>query len=508
MPSNTVKFSPEKPAPGKRPPEKRGHGLGITIFSAIILVVIVVTFIGAPVVSKVSEQSAVNFGSYDGIPIEFIQGNLFSQQVEQLNRFYEQFNQGTSNVEFQRQLVWRQAFEQTATQIGLKREAERAGIVITDGQIDKALVNHSAYQKDGKFSEELYRQTASADRFKYRQETKTSLLVQQYANDRSQGALVSKATEDFVAGMAYPQRKFSFVTFTDADYPLNLVSDYAGKNKALFRTVDLSRITVTSSEGDAQKVREEAVKGEKAFSDLAKTYSKDALADSGGALNVRHYYELKSEITKSEDLDKVFALAKGGISAVLKNDKGWTIYKVNTAATDADLASADTLAVVRSYIARNDRGLLEDNLEAQAKAFAETAKTDFAAAAKKLGKSVAVSGWVALNFGNHDLFPSITEASKDTTFSGLASNEDFFKKAFRVPVGQIAAPVLASPAVLVLKVDAIKTAPAAGETAISASAVQSTINSERSKEVQQAILTSPKFKDQFQSEFDRLFRAQ
>ena len=37
MPSKAVKFSPEKPAP-----EKRSHGLGITIFSAAILVVIVV----------------------------------------------------------------------------------------------------------------------------------------------------------------------------------------------------------------------------------------------------------------------------------------------------------------------------------------------------------------------------------------------------------------------------------------------------------------------------------
>jgi len=508
MPSNTVKFSPEKPAQGKRPPEKRGHGLGITVFSAIILVVIVVTFIGAPVVSKVSEQSAVNFGSYDGIPIEFLQGNIFSQQVDQLSRFYEQFNQGGTNVEFQRQLVWRQAFEQTATQIGLKREAERAGIVVTDAQIDKALVTHTAYQKDGQFSEELYRLTPSAERFKYRQETKTSLLIQQYANDRTQGARLSQATTDFVAGLAYPQRKFSFITFTDADYPAALVADYAAKNKALFRTIDMSRITVTSSEGDAQKVHDEAVKGEKAFSDLAKTYSKDALADSGGALNVRHYYELKSELTKAEDLDKVFALAKGGISAVIKNDKSWTIYKVNTAATDADLSSADTLAVVRSYIARNDRGLLEDNLEAQAKAFAEGAKTDFAAAAKKLGKSVGTSGWVALNFGNHDLFPSLTNASKDQTFAGMASNEDFFKKAFKTPVGQITAPILASPAVLVLKVDAVKAAPEKDDTPVTASAVESTVASERNKEVQQAILTSPKFKDQFQAEFDRLFQAQ
>jgi len=217
---------------------------------------------------------------------------------------------------------------------------------------------------------------------------------------------------------------------------------------------------------------------------------------------------LKSEVTKAEDLDKIFALTKGGVSAIFKEDQGWTFYRVNVPAADADLTSADTLAVIRAYLGKNERGLLEDNLEAQAKEFGIQAKTDFAAAAKKLGKTVEASGWVALNFGNHDLFPSITAASKDQTFQGLASNEDFFKKAFTIPAGQISAPILASPSVLVVKVDAIKVAAAPEDKPVLPSAVESTAQSERSRELQQSILASPKFKDQFQPEFNRLFRAQ
>jgi len=511
MPSNTVKFTPDKNNKEKgatpKPVEKRSHGVGITIFSAVLLVIIVVTFVGAPVVSSVSEQPAMVFGTYDGVPVEFHQGNTFAQQVEQLNRFYEQFNQGSNNVSFIRQLVWRQAFEQTAVQIGLKREAERAGIVATDSQIDKQLVNHPAYLKDGQFSDELYNQIPAAERFRYRQETKTNLLVQQFAADHTQGVLVSTATQDFVAAMAYPQRKFSFVSFVDADYPEALVAEYATQNKALFRTIDLSRITITSSEGDANKVREEALKGEKAFADLAKTYSKDALATSGGALNVRYYYELKTDIPKTDDLDKVFALAKGGISPVIKQDKSWTIYKVNAPAADADVTSADALAVVRWYLVRNERGLVEDNLEAQAQAFADKA-TNFAQAAASVGKTVNASGWVALNFGNHDLFPSLTESSQDSIFQGLASNEEFFKKAFRLEVGQVSAPILASPAVLVVKVDEIKAGPGADEPSISASAVESTAASERGNQLQKKILESPRFQDRFQAEFDKIFQEQ
>jgi hypothetical protein len=500
MPSNTSKFSSEKSLK-----EKHSHGLGITIFSAIILVVIIVTFIGAPVVSKISEQPSVTFGTYDGVPIDFVQGNAFARHVEQLNRFYEQFNQGSSNIDLQRQMVWRQAFEQTTIEIALKHEAELAGIVVTDGQIDKALVSNENYQKDGKFSEELYRSTASADRFRYRQETKTDLLVRQLAMDQTQAPMLSGATKDFIASLAYPQRKFSFVTFTDADYPQELVSEYAVKNKALFRTIDVSKITLTSSEGDAVKVHDEAVKGDKGFADLAKAYSKDTLAESGGTLGVRRYYELKAEITNTADLDKIFTLAKGAISNVIKGDKTWTIYKVNVPAQDADLASADTLAVVRAYIGRSDRGLLEDNLEAKAKVFADSVKNDFAAAAKKIGKTVSTTGWVGLNFGNHDLFPSVSEASKDPLWRGLASNEEFFRKAFRLGVGQISTPILASPSVLVVKVDEVKSVPAAEDKPVLPSAVDAEVSKERSQELQQQTLTSPKFKDQFQSEFSRLF---
>ena len=506
MPSNTAKFTPEKPNKGKQ-----SHGVGITIFSAIILVVIVVTFIGAPVVSKVSQGPNATFGTYDGISIDFIQGNGFAQKVEQLNRFYEQFNQGSQNLEIQRQMVWRQAFEQTTLQIGLKREAELAGIVVTDGRVDKELVNNQAYQKDGKFSEELYRNTTSAERFKYHQDTKTQLLVQQYAMDHTQGSLVSEATKAFVAGMGYPERKFSFVTFSDADYPQNLVSDYAVKNKNLFRTIDVSRITVTTSEGDANKVRDEAVKGDKAFADLAKTYSKDPQAESGGAMGVRHYYDLKADFSKTDDLDKVFALGKGGVSPVFKGDKTWTVYKVNVPAADVDLTNTDTLVLVRAYIAKNDRGLMEDTLETQAKAFVAAAqngkggKSDFAGAAKALNKSVGTTDWVALNFGNHELFPAINQASKDPIFQSLASNEEFFKKAFHLNAGDISAPILASPSVIVLKVDEIKTAPVATDKAVLPDNVNQTIVTERSRELQQQILTSPKFKDQFQTEFNALF---
>jgi parvulin-like peptidyl-prolyl isomerase len=269
----------------------------------------------------------------------------------------------------------------------------------------------------------------------------------------------------------------------------------------------VSRIVVTT-EGDAQKVRDEAVKGDKTFADLAKTYSKDkTTADPGASLGIKRYSDLKAEITKSADLDKLFSLTAGAISPVIAGDKIWTIYKVNVPAADPDLNAADTEAVVRAYIVKNERGMLEDSLEAQAKQFGEGAKVNFAAAAKKIGKTVQVSDWVALNFGNHELFPSLA-SSKDPVFSNLALNEDFFKQAFRLDAGQVSGPILASPAVLVVHVDAIKPAPEKGDTPVDPDAVDHYVANERNQDVIEGILKSPKLQDNFASEFQRRILGQ
>lgn len=496
MPSKPQKVTPETPVK-----DKKTHSKTITIFSSVILAVIVVTFIGAPVVSKIAGDTTVHFGSYDGVPIERSSGNYFDQLVQDANRQAES-NAMYKNLpeEQKRMLVWNEAFQRAAIHVAFKREAELAGIVVSDDFVNQALLGHRAYlDANGKYSATLYHNTSAADQYKYFKDTRDELLIRQYVYDQAYSGVVSENQKAFLSAMAYPQRKFSYVTFTDADFPDVQVKDYALKNKNLFRSINVSKITISSSEGDANKVRDEAANGTKTFEDLAKANSKDAFAQSGGSMNTRYYYELKAEMEKAEDLDKLFAMGKGGLTAVLKKGKEWVFYKVNSAAVDIDQSANSTLTTVRSYMNSNDRGLVEDYLEAQAKAFkaAATPKT-FAEAAKKVGKTVQTSGFVALNFGNYFGFERISSASTDRIFQGLANNEDFFKKAFKTPKEGITDPVLATSAVLVLKVDDIKEAPAKDDQEVSGEMLARYMNQEKEYALDQAVLDSPKFKNEFE----------
>ena len=54
------------------------------IFSVVVLVIIVVTFVGAPAVTSMSPSSRLVFGSYAGQEITYRPGNFFARQYESI----------------------------------------------------------------------------------------------------------------------------------------------------------------------------------------------------------------------------------------------------------------------------------------------------------------------------------------------------------------------------------------------------------------------------------------
>lgn len=491
------------PSAAEKTPPKKGMN-AITIGSFIVLIIIVVTFVGAPVVSSVAGAPAYSFGSYDGLEIKYSEGNYFAQQVENMSRRFEANSNG-SNIDMFRRYIWRQAFDSAATQIGLEREAKQAGVIVTDAEINKAIFTYPTYAPAGKFSEELYKTTPPAENLRIRTEIASSLLIRKYLLEMAAGVKLSNGVTSLLANMKYPQRKFTFVVFEEKDFPDAQVTDYGKANAQQFRTISLGKLTVNSNEADAKKIQAEAVKGEKTFEDLIKAYSKDQ-SDTASALNIQAYHELKSVITNQADLDALFALKKGEISAPVKTQSGWVIYKLLENVTEPDFTAAATINTVRAYISRNEKGLVQDWLEKKAKELKASVKDGkLAEAAKAAGKTAESTDFVSLNFNNIDFLPKLSDATKNPVFSGLSANEDFYNKAWKLKAGEIADPILASPSVLVIKLDELKDGTENITEEVKNKIVDSFVN-ERYQELQQKILESPKFKDHFDQTFNELFK--
>jgi len=151
------------------------------------------------------------------------------------------------------------AFQGTAIRIGIMDAVQKSGLKVTDKGLDEAMAENAAFQQDGKFSIEKYNAMSMSARLSLRGSTKEDLLVRRYYEDLYTIA-PSTAEIAFVASMAKPQREISYAFIPLADFPAGEVASWGNKNADLFRTLGVSRITVTSSEStpkDSQRLGEQ-----------------------------------------------------------------------------------------------------------------------------------------------------------------------------------------------------------------------------------------------------------
>ena len=172
MPSKDQNSKKNKAGDQKKAVEKRRKNQPfLYLFSFLLLVIIVVTFIGAPVVSRMASGGHIIFGSYGGRDIEYVPGNYLSRQRDMIADQIGQ-NGANTNVQYQMYQVWRGAFERTAFHTGVLEKAEKSGVFVTQSRVDQELTQYPGYMENGKFSEVRYRNTSNSEKYEIRKLTK------------------------------------------------------------------------------------------------------------------------------------------------------------------------------------------------------------------------------------------------------------------------------------------------------------------------------------------------
>jgi peptidyl-prolyl cis-trans isomerase D len=432
--------------------KREGHPViyGLTV---LLLVVIVVTFIGLPVASRLGPGGRIVFGYYRGKPIEYYPGNYLSERKDIIADQLRQSGQ-TGDMETQVYQVWRTAFDQTVLHTAILYEAEKSGLSVSGNLIDEALIKSGPYQVDGQFSEQRYRDTPSAERYATRKLFQQQLIHDQYLRDVLGAQRLSDGEQEFLAAMVDQQRRFTFVTFSFESYPEDKVKAYAQEKEQLFRRIKLSDILIKSSEQEAQQIRNKIVDRTSSFEELARTYSKDAYADKGGDMGFRYFYDLEADYDTTAPVEQIFALKEGELSPVMKSRFGWVIYRADSAAVAPDLANAETLQVVRDYVMKYEKGMVEDYTLAQAKAFRQrVTDVGFLGATLEGMYTVGVTDYFPLNYQSFYVLAPVRSALEQFNLSTAAYSQDFFKQAFSLAPGAVSEPILLDDQVLVLRLD-------------------------------------------------------
>jgi PPIC-type PPIASE domain/SurA-like N-terminal domain len=490
--------------PGKDRSRRSRMSPWMYAFSVGILVVIVVTFVGGPMLSGTGSGGSISFGSYAGEEIEYVPGNYLSRQKDAIA---EQVSQsGTdSNLEWVAYQVWRAGFQNTVIHTAILQSAERSGLRFAEETIDKALTGYSGYLENGVFSASRYRDTPNTEKASIRKYYREELIHNQYMNDILYGAKVPSAATDFIKGMASSERSFFYLRVGYEQFPEDLVWNYAEQNSDLFRKISLSRITVNSSEENARSIHQQVSADQALFEEVARTQSKDAYAEAGGYIGWQYYYSLSSDLEAKEDVDAVFGLSAGEVSDVIATPYGWVIYKANEPAVEADRENRDDIETVRSYMERFERGTIEDYLVAEGASIRERA-------AEEGLENVSAEGWESgetasfpLNYGNIEILKPVQDANEESgSFAAAAYDESVLTELFSLGQESVSQPQILEDKVYIFELKEITEADPQSLGTLDfyyAYLAQQYTESD----MRAAILGSDKFEDNFDAVFSKYF---
>ncbi len=477
-------------------------------FSFVVLVVIIVTFVfagpGGPLGSGgMRGGGGIVFGSYEGRDIAYYPGSYFAEQRDQIANQVKN-SSSAQDTEAIVQAVWYQAFLNTAEHVAILAQASTAGVSLSVDAVDKALLSYPGYlDENGKFSEARYTATSSSDKAATRRLMQENLISGIFVSDVAMGLKQGTAETEFVKTMARPERSFSFVSFPFSSFPAEEVRKYGEANKSRFVRIKVSRILVKSSESQAKEIRKKVMDKTSTFEELAKTYSKDVYADKGGDMGWRYAYDLQADFEVKETAQKVLVLKQGELSDVLKGSFGWMVYRCDAEVMDPDFSSATVMDDVRKYLTTYEKGKIEDYFNEQAQQLSRRAgEKSFETAAREMGRQVVSTEFFPINLTNLFSFAPLKASPEKATPTNAQYSEDFFFRAFSLGKDVVSAPVVLDDQVLVLKLKAEQQLPdsIAG---MLGGWVAYTANQSLQRDLQAALMTPEKLKDDFFPAFNK-----
>jgi len=438
-----------KDTENKKPRTPLSRNTWLYIGSVIILVIVVVTFIGAPVATSTMGSQRLVFGRYGNEDIMYQPGNFFARQYEVIAQSLRDAGDQTS-LELQLRLAWREAFNRTVLHKAVIAEATDAGVAISEGRIDEMIASDPRFQVNGRFDADAYQATGNQDRFALRNFHRENAAFDQVIRDALTGTRFSSEEKRFVGELTGPQRSFDVVRFPFSEFPEDQVIAFVRENADLFTTIDLSVVTLGTEE-EATEVRNRANEPGNPFGDLARTYSRDVYADQDGQIGPLYGYELQQELTDPADLSRLLELEEGEISPLIETTSGWAFYQAASAPATPDEVDGDLRSEARRYMEVYEQGRIQDYVRAEAEQFVASAAVDgFATAAGADGREILTTGFFPVNYGNSQFFGQL-RSNDIPDLADAAFREDFFETAFSLDADQVSDPILLRQSALVLR---------------------------------------------------------
>lgn len=482
-----------------------------TVGSLVILLIAAFIFVLVPIFSGGrSGKRAPAFGKYDGTEIRYEQGSEFANYVTQYADSYK--NRGNSLTNQDYYYLFNAAFNTTVTRLAFKKAVEKSGYIVPRTAVNRAMMPYFT-DETGKYSQKIYKLADPARVQAMREEFEDTLVAQRYQDDlfgsyestigktSIYGIKSSEAEIECLQNFNSEKRQFNMVSFNMNDYPDSEKVLFGTENADKFRKYDFSMITV-SDKSTAETVARRISNNEITFEDAVSEYSQKSYTNDSGKMNSKYSYQIEGAVKNAEDFQKIRSLKEGEISSPVQTTIGYSIFRADSEASDADFSDDDTLKTVYSYINSNEATRIEDYFNAEAEKFIKSASEGtFDRACREFGKTKIEVPAFPLNYGNASIADRLDTSLEG--LSGAAENENFLKSAFSLAKGEISSPITNGRNILVLQLAETVTETEKAEP----NALESEIASYDSYSVQNEILSSPKLDNRFNEVYFNYFAS-
>lgn len=476
-----------------------------TIGSLIILLIAAFIFVLVPIFAGGRGGSKLPpFGSYDGTEIRYEQGSDFANYVANYADYFK--NQGIEIDNSNYYYIFNYAFNSTVTQLAYTKAVQKSDWTVPQTAVNRAMMPYFT-DETGKYSSRMYKLADPQAVSDMKKSFESSLTTARFTEDSFgnttafgeetlYGLKNPEAETSFLQNLNNKKRSFNLAVFNMNDYPDSEKAAYGKDNAEKFIQYDFSVITC-ADKSKAQSVANSIKSENITFEDAINEYSQKSYSNSNGKMTSRYHYQLETIVKNPDDLKAIAALAEGEMSEPVQTTIGWTLFKADSPAAEADFADETILRTVYNYITTNEFSRIEEYYTAQAEKFATEAKTaNFDATCKKYNaKNVSIPAF-PLNFG------SVSVADKlDTSIDGLSganTNENFLKTAFTITKGEISQPIVNGRNILVLQL--VNEIDKNGEPT-EASVIADEIRNYDAAAAQTALLSSPKLKNNLSEVF-------
>lgn len=415
------------------------------VLSIIILVVVVLAFVAGPLLgrSAAGANGDLVFGTYKGKDVEYAAGTYFARAYEnQLQQVQQQMNEEGGDLGIQQiYTAFRNAYDSTIFRYGILDMAQEANVLVSATEVTRTLASSPRFQdEEGNFSSQLL-QEALSQQPNLKEEVRKDLLFDQAQQDILMDSQLTENEIAFISQMGQERRIFDIVSYNFSDYPNSEAVLFLEENPELFRSIELSSITVGSL-AEAEDVLERLNSSEGVFEEIAEANSTDVYAAEGGSRGLVWYFDIRRDFEDEDAADILFNLNEGEISEIfkLRNDR-FAVYRADSSVQEADAADQTALEQVKGYVLSLERGQVSDYFRSEAESFIErSGEIGWASAVAEAGVEPVTTNPVAINYGDIPLYPTLQSASSGV-LSGASSRESLFTEMFSLEQNELSSAI-------------------------------------------------------------------